>query len=120
MDVYTNLKIIRPKEQNQELSNYHRRNQQSISHIWPPNTHHIRQGNQKDPRAPQDHLRDTLSSFHGQTPQKCGASHIFFLFQWETFPTHNIKEYLFHISPSMQQQSKIRNHIGNKASEDQI
>ena len=82
--------------------------------------HERRQGNQKDTRAPQDHPKDTLSLSYGQTPPKCGASHGFFLCKWEYFPTHRIKEDRFQVSPSMQQQRKILNHIGIKASEYQI
>ena len=85
MAIYTNLKISHTKEPNQKLSDYHWWHQHRRSHIWPPNTHHTRQGNQKDPRAPQDHPKDTLAPSYGQTPPKCGASHGFFFVNGSTF-----------------------------------
>ena len=109
--IYTEPKRIHSKESKQELIR---------RHIWPPNNHHTRQGNQKYPRAPQDHPKDTLSPFHVKTPPHCGTSHVFFLCQWETFPTHQIKEDRFQFSLIMQQQRKIRNYIWIKASEYQV
>ena len=54
------------------------------------NTHHTRQGNQKDLRSPQDHPKYTLAPSCGQTPPKCGAIHGFFLCKWEHLSTKNI------------------------------
>ena len=87
MAVYTNLQRSHPKGPNKKLSGYHRWHQHSRSYLWPPNTHHTRQGNQKEPRAPQDHHKDILAPSYGQTPPKCGASHNFFLCKWKPFPT---------------------------------
>ena len=118
--VYTDLIISHPKESNQELYNYHRQHQQSIRHLCPPNTHNTRQGNQKYPRAPQDHPKDSLIPSNGQTPPQYGASHEFFLCRREPFPTLKIKEDIFQLSPMMQQQRKILNYIWIKASEDHV
>ena len=85
MSVYTNLKIIHPNEPNQKLSDYHRWNHQSRSHLWPPNTHHTRQGNQKEPRSPQYHPKDTLPPSYGQTPPTFWASQGFFFVNGSPF-----------------------------------
>ena len=79
MAVYTNLKRSHSKEPNQKLTDYHQLYQQSRSHIWPTNTHHTIKGNQKNPRAPQNHPRDNLVPSYGQILPKCGASHGFFI-----------------------------------------
>ena len=41
-----------------------------------------------------------------------------FIFKWKTFPTQKIKVDRFQVSTSMQQQSKTRNYIWLKTSED--
>ena len=120
MDIYTYPKRSRLKKSNQELSNYHRQNQKIISHLWTPNAHHIRQINQKDPIAPQDHPKDTISPSYGQTPPKYGSSHGILLCQWDPLPTQKIRENIFQVSPSMQQHRKILNHIRIKSNDDQI
>ena len=75
MIIYTNLLRIHLKEPNQKVIDYHQWYQQIISHIWPPNTHNTRQGNQKDPIPQQDNSKESLAPSYGQTSPKCGAIH---------------------------------------------
>ena len=117
MDVYKDPKRSRSKESNQAPSNYHRQNHQYRSHICTPNTYHTSQVNQKDPRAPQDHTKNSISPSNGQTPPQCGDIHGFFLCLWDTITTYQIKEDIFQFSPRMQQKREIRNYIFTEASE---
>ena len=78
MAVYTYTKISHLKESYQELSKYHRQHQKSRNHIWPPDTQHTSQGNNKDTRKPQYHPKDTLPPSYGQKPPQFGAIHRFF------------------------------------------
>ena len=64
----TDTKRIRSKKSNQALTNNHIWNQQSRIHLWATATYSTNQGHHKDSRAPQHHPKDTLTSYHGQTP----------------------------------------------------
>ena len=92
--ICTGPKRIRSKESNRELSNYHRQHQKRRIHLWPPNTYHTRQGNQKKSIAPHDHPNDSLAPSHGQTPPQCEASHgILFIGGGPLLHTKSMKVY---------------------------
>ena len=94
------------------MSNYHRQHQHIRIHLWPPNTHHTIQGNKKDPRAPQDHPKDTLALYYGKKPTQSVDSHGFFLCRWYPFSKHQTKEDIFQVGPSMQHQIKTKLYLG--------
>ena len=85
MAVYKNIKINHSKEPNHKLSDYHQWHQQRRIRLWNPNTHHTSRANQKKPRSPQYHPKDTLAPYYCQTPPKCGAIHGFFFVNGSTF-----------------------------------
>ena len=85
MSVYKNLKRIHQKRTKSETVRLPPMTSAEQKPSMAPNTHHSRQGGQKDPRAPQDHPKDTLAPSYGQTTPKCGASHGFFFVNESTF-----------------------------------